>query len=596
MLNEERYLILYSKVAESDGEGIPLEVSLEQLSEALFCTQRNVKLILRKLEENGLIKWSAGRGRGNRSKITFLANKDEKLLQLAEMTALKGEYKQAFEFIQMYGDGTSVRQHFVEWMNSQFGYKTVQIDDSEADILRLPVYKPLLTLDPKELYYSFCAHMVKQLFDCLVQYDRQSQKIVPSLAHAWECDASGKEWSFHLRRGVLFHHGRELVAEDVIFSIERLRGSAASGWFVRSISSIESENSRSVTIKLDKPNWLFLRFLCSSGLSIIPHELVKQDERFWQHPVGTGPFRFVSWTVDRFKMEANPHYFQGRAHLDGVVIVTMPEDTHIYTKSWEKLLVERDGKEIQVEKNWNNMEYLDNGCNLLTWNMSNEGPIQSQSFRKAVDLLIDRRFMTEELTERTEFPAYGFFPNKNSYVDVGCTDEHKYEKAMQLLLESGYCGEKIVIATYGKHVPSALWLEKVLTAYGINVEIQVETFLSIREPEVLNRVDCILFCNIFAEDEVCMIEMFEQNGNFIKEHLDKEMKVWVKEKIDSALMCKDPIDRWNVLMEIEIKLREETHLLFLTHTKMNTIYNPSIKGVSVNSLGWVDFKDVWMEK
>ncbi|MBH5316443.1 SgrR family transcriptional regulator [Paenibacillus sp. GSMTC-2017] len=593
MLNEERYLHLYSKIAESDGAGIPLDVSLEQLSEALFCTQRNVKLILRKLEEDGLIEWTAGRGRGNRSKITFLATKEEKLLQLAEMVALKGEYKHAFELIQMYGEGTSVRQHFVEWMNGQFGYKTVQIDDSEADILRLPVYKPILTLDPKDLYYSFSAHMVKQLFDCLVQYDRATKKIVPSLAHAWECDASGKEWSFHLRRGVHFHHGRELIADDVIYTLERLKGSAASGWFVRSIVSIESKNKRSVTIKLDNPNWLFLRFLCSPGMSIVPHELVHQDERFWQHPVGTGPFRFVKWTVDRFTMEANPHYFQGRAHLDGVVIVTMPEDTHLYTKTWEQILVENDVRDIHVEKSWQRKEYIGNDCGILTWNMGKKGPVQSQQFRKAINILVDRNVMIEELGEHRKYPAVGFFTNDRSNSQ---SDNIDYERAKQLLKESGYKGETIRIGTYGTHEQDAIWLQKVLSIYGVNIDVQVETFVSIREPEVLHNVDCLLFCIVFAEDEVCMIELFEQTGNFISEHLDKKVKNWVKTKIDSALACKEAMGRWKVLMEIEEKLREEAHVLFLTHNKRNTIYNPSIKGVSVNSLGWIDFKDIWMEK
>lgn len=593
MVSDERYLMLYSKIAEPHGNGKPIEVSLDGLAEALYCTQRNVKLIVRKLEEEGYIEWHAGRGRGNLSKMTFLFPKERKLLELAQHYATKGEYKQAFEVIDRYGEGTGVRHQFVEWMNGHFGYRTELIDDTEADILRLPVYRPILTLDPKDVYYAFSAHMVKQLFDCLVRYDRESYKIVPALAHAWEHDGTGKEWTFYLRKGVQFHHGRELAAEDVLFSLERLRGSTPSGWFVRGIEEVVRKGPRKVTIKLKSPNWLFPRYLCSAGLSIVPHDLVQQDEDFWKHPVGTGPFRFVDWQTDRFIMDANPHYFQGRAHLDGVVIVNMPEDTVIFAKRWEQLLVNHEIRELHPEQGWMKEEYVCNGCSLLTWNMRKSGPQRSEPFRKAVDLLIDRKRIITELQEDRIYPASGFFPSEESYRQATCPD---VQKALKLLEESGYQGETIRIGTYGIHLQDAEWMKRELSLYGINVEIQAETWLTIRRRTVIDEVDCFLYCVVFAEDEVCMIELFEQTGSFLREHLDPELLEWVSRKIEKALALKVPEERWKEWIKIERRLKEGTHMLFLLHKKLNTFHNPHIKGVAVNSLGWIDFKDVWVEE
>ncbi|MDQ6423636.1 ABC transporter substrate-binding protein [Paenibacillus sp. LHD-117] len=593
MVNDERYLTLYASYADAEGTGIPIEVSLEELADKLFCTTRNVKLIVRKLEEDGMIEWSAGRGRGNRSKMTFLIDKGKKLMELAEHYAMKGEYQYAFELIQTYGEGTSVRQHFVEWMNGHFGYQIAQEGEAEVDMLRLPVYRPIITLDTKNLYYAFSAHMVKQLFNTLVVFDRDAGRIMPSLAHAWEVDAAGKEWTFHLRKGVLFHHGRELVAEDVVYSLERLKGSTASGWYVRSVAEVEKRGVRTVVIKLDKPNWLFLRFLCASALSIVPHELVRQDERFWTHPIGTGPFRFVDWKQDRFTMEANPQYFQGRAHLDGIMIAVLPESSAMFTKSWEQLLVDHDLKDIEPEQGWKRIEYVCNGCSLLTWNLGKPGPQKSFAFRKAVDLLINRSRMIEELGEDRIYPAWGFFPNEDLY---GMAFHADCERAAALLKESGYKGEPIRIGVYGIHEQDARWLQRELAAYGIVIEVQVETWLTVREPDVLRNFDCMLYCVVFAEDEVCMIELFEQSGNFMREQLDSELLAWVKEKIDAALACRTEEERWTQLMDIEGRLREEAHVSFLLHKKLNTFYNPNIKGVGVNSLGWIDFKDIWLEK
>ncbi|MEV5028056.1 SgrR family transcriptional regulator [Paenibacillus sp. LPE1-1-1.1] len=592
MLTNERYLLLYTKFAGDDGTGKRIEISLEQLSDTLYCTPRNVKLILRKLEEEGFITWIAGRGRGNRSHMIFLVAKEKELLELGQQLALKGEYQRAFEMIESFGAGTNVRSVFVDWLNGHFGYRTEQINDVESDILRLPVYRPILTLDPKELYYSFSAHMIKQLFDCLVQYDREKAKIVPALAHAWEHDPTGREWTFHLRKGVLFHHGRELEAEDVVYSLNRLRGSSASGWFVRSITDIEIKNRRTVRIRLDKPNWLFPRFLCAPGLSIVPHDLAEQDDQFWQHPVGTGPFKFAEWTADRFTMQVNPNYFGERAHLDGVVIVMMPEDTIEFSKSWEQLLVDHDLKDIQLEQGWQKIESVCNGCSLLTWNMGKEGPQQSAAFRKAVDLLVDRTRMIRELGEDRMYPARGFHPNDLS---ANWQDRCEFDHAAQLIQESGYDGESIRICTYGIHEQDALWLQRHMADFGINIAVQVETWESIRELDVLQSADCLLYCVVFAEDEVCLIELYEQTGNFLREHMDPRLLGWVKGKIDDALACQTAEDRWSHLLEIENKLKEDTLVLFLLHKKLNTFYNPNIKGVGVNSLGWIDFKDIWFE-
>jgi MarR-like DNA-binding transcriptional regulator SgrR of sgrS sRNA len=106
----------------------------------------------------------------------------------------------------------------------------------------------------------------------------------------------------------------------------------------------------------------------------------------------------------------------------------------------------------------------------------------------------------------------------------------------------------------------------------------------------------MLYCVVFAEDEVCLIELFEQSGNFMREQLDQELLVWVRDKIECALACRTGEERWSHLMDIEEKLREEAHVSFLLHKKLNTFYNPNIKGVGVNSLGWIDFKDIWLER
>ena len=88
------------------------------------------------------------------------------------------------------------------------------------------VYRRMLannpsTLDPALLTDIFGGAVVRQIFDGLVQFDAYL-KPLPALAEFWDVSRDGRTWSFDLRRGVTFHHGRELTAHDVVYSFTRL--------------------------------------------------------------------------------------------------------------------------------------------------------------------------------------------------------------------------------------------------------------------------------------------------------------------------------------------------------------------------------------
>lgn len=595
MLPVERYLLLFQRFAGPQGVPTQSEVSLEELADALFCTSRNVKIILRRLEDEGWIHWQAGRGRGNRSKMTFLTDRETLLLERSEQLAQKGEYKQAFELLQSYGEGTRAKERFLEWLNSHFGYRTEQLDgNKESDTLRLPVYRPILYLDPAETFYAFDAHMVRQLFDQLVQFDPEAGKIIPALAHAWDSNEEATLWTFYLRKGVYFHHGRELTADDVVFTFERLRNNKTNSWILRSLLRIEAAGPRKVRMYLSKPNRIFLRYLCSASLSILPEELVRHNEaEFWRNPVGTGPFRILEWKESRFVMEANRFYYKGRAHLDKVVIVVMPEDTApVQVTMRKQLLIDHDRRDMSVEQDWNMIEKISQGCTLLTWNLGKEGPQHSPAFRKAINYIIDRSSMIRELGEDRVYPAQGFLPNDESPYWQDAFDP---EAAKQLLQEAGYDGTPIKLHTYNKYALDAQWVVQRCAEFGIRVELHVTDWLSIRNPQFIRDADCILYCVILAEDEVCLLETYEQDGSFVKEHLDPGLRQWIGEQIDWALACGTAADRWKRFGEIETRLREETQIMFLVHKKFNMYFHPTLKGVGVNSHGWIDFKDIWLE-
>lgn len=91
MLTAERYVTLLNHFSGPEStEMREVEVALEDLTELFHCTERNVKLIIRKLQEEELIEWHPGRGRGHRSRLVFRIGRPAFLLQLAQTLAQKG--------------------------------------------------------------------------------------------------------------------------------------------------------------------------------------------------------------------------------------------------------------------------------------------------------------------------------------------------------------------------------------------------------------------------------------------------------------------------------------------------------------------------
>jgi MarR-like DNA-binding transcriptional regulator SgrR of sgrS sRNA len=189
MLVAERYLTLYDRFGGENSNGEPVVATLEELADALFCTPRNAKLVLKKLEEDCLVNWLPGRGRGNRSHIIFKVHKENFLLNLATSKADVGDYRTSFEVLSSYGEGTEAKIKFLEWLKGRFGYQKETVRGlTECDTLRFPVYRSVQTLDPAKVNYAFDSHIIRQIFDRLVTYDETVDRIVPGIAHAWNAD------------------------------------------------------------------------------------------------------------------------------------------------------------------------------------------------------------------------------------------------------------------------------------------------------------------------------------------------------------------------------------------------------------------------
>ncbi|MFB9326203.1 ABC transporter substrate-binding protein [Paenibacillus aurantiacus] len=597
LLTTERYLTLFNRFSRGAAAGIPIEATLDEIAEVLYCTSRNARLIVRKLEEEGLIEWKPGLGRGNRSQVVFRIDQEAYLLEIARGQAESGDYKQAFDLLEAYGQGEETRKTFLAWLNGQFGYRKEESGEGirATDALVFPVNQQTSTLDPAELYYAMDAQIIRQVFDRLLNYDAGGKRIVGGLAHHWTSGADATEWTFYLRKGVRFHDGRELTAADVRYTFERLRGGTSNRWLMRGVAAVEAVGSLVVRFRLNRPNRIFDRFVCSAAASVIQAGpgVAAEGGGFPAQPAGTGPFRLAPNTSCRIRLEANPDYFQGRPYLDRVDMIVMPD----YCRS-ESYGVPADQHAADADPygeatdDWQNIEQLCRGSTMLSLNLRRPGPQRSERFRQAVRMILDAGDMIAEIGGDRAMPAYGFCPETSSaYVPAAYSEED----IRSALRESGYDCEIFRLAIHEKHGRDARWIGERLGRWGIRTEVVVPAGGVCGADD--ESADGTLMNIVLAEDEVCEIETYEHESATLRRYLDSDRLNWVTGRIDEALKADSPEARRRIFRGIESMLREEACVVFLYHRRLNTLLHPSVRGVvRLNALGWIDFKDVWMEQ
>lgn len=192
------------------------------------------------------------------------------------------------------------------------------------------------TLDPAIGYDWQNWSMIKSLFDGLMDYVPGTTTLRPGLAESYEIAADGMSYTFKLRAGVKFHNGREMTAEDVKYSLDRVTDPATqspgAGFFgsiagfdkagPEGLSGVEVIDPLTVKISLSRPDATFLHVMALNFASVVPKEAVDAAAGdFGKMPVGTGAFKLAEWTLgQRLVFEKNADYWrEGVPYLDSVV-------------------------------------------------------------------------------------------------------------------------------------------------------------------------------------------------------------------------------------------------------------------------------------
>lgn len=594
----EHYVCLYQAIAQNKGQS-SYQVSIQELTDILCCTKRHTKHLLKQLNEKGWVIWEAKPGRGKTSSLTFLLKQDELQLELAKELAAEEKYEKAFDTLRHMNAEAKMQYH--QWLSTQLGISTEVTKQRELDVLRYPFYKCIQSLDPLQLISRHDVHIASQLFDTLLTYNAQEGQLQPHLAYNWEAQDDGKTWTFYLRKGIKFHHGRELTAKDVLYTLKRLKSTAQSNQEYKLYSfmkDIEIIRKFVIRINLHEANLLFPHYFTNHQTYILPYDGLENSlQGSHMKPIGTGPFKLVRHDDTMIALEAHDAYFLGRPQLDRVEIITLPE---LYPKQNEMINNWFNLGDRSQEENWQKVNRVEEGASYYTFNLNKQGIQQNTLFRKALYTALDIRHIGDDLIPGYFFPAYSFLVSESAKAT-----EHSYNitEAKKLLQLAGYQGETIhIISTElrpgANHQDEALWLQTQWQQIGVNATVCVIHIEELAREEILEQADVIVAGIALTSNALLsLVKTFQVPTAFIANTVGSQLGQVVQDCIKEVITIDARQQQLSSLLQLENRLKSEYALNFLHHRTHSVFVNvgSSLAGIKINDCGRIDYKSLWFK-
>ncbi|MFC0406702.1 ABC transporter substrate-binding protein [Roseomonas elaeocarpi] len=372
---------------------------------------------------------------------------------------------------------------------------TVRAQADGRPTLRIAVAELPPTLEPAKELSNVGTRVTYSVFDTLIRRDFLSSpdgggsRLVPHLATEWTRN-DPQELVVKLRRGVRFHNGDEMTAEDVVFTFARMTGdrpllTEARSYF-DTLASVEALDPYTVRFRTRVPDVLLEQRLaswCSWVVNKRAYEALGMDG-FALAPVGTGPYKLREMRRDQLiALDAFDDYWMGRPTARAVEFREMPEvaaRVAALQSGDVDLITNLPPDQVDALRNMSGIDLRSvvlANVHVLVYD-ARGAAMGDKRVRQALSLAIDRQLLADTLWNGTAVvPPSHNFPEYGDMFLQGRSLRHDPERAMQLLREAGYRGEEIVYRTQPNYYTNALKAAQVLVemwkAVGVNARVQV---------------------------------------------------------------------------------------------------------------------------
>jgi len=354
-----------------------------------------------------------------------------------------------------------------------------------------------VNLDPAQVTDLNSNRVGRRIVETLVTFPEESTQIVPGLAESWTISKDGLQYTFKLRSGVKFHDGTPLTAEAVKFSIERqinpehpahkLGKYPFANFFFGNVKAVEALSPDRVAFLLKEPRASFLAILTAGAASIVsPTAVMKAGPDYPLSPVGTGPFKFVSWDRgQRVVLEKNPAYWKFPLKLDRVIYRPIVEDqarlTELLTGSLDLIVGVPPDFVTQLESGGKVGVLKQVGAHVWYLGINNQKkPFDDKRVRQALNYAVNKDAIVRDVLKGTGTPSRGpVLPNTWAADTALKAYPYDPERARKLLAEAGYptgFSTTLWVPESGSGMQSPVAMSTVmqsnLKAVGVNVTLQ----------------------------------------------------------------------------------------------------------------------------
>jgi peptide/nickel transport system substrate-binding protein len=456
-------------------------------------------------------------------------------------------------------------------------------------------------LDPRFGTDEASARAQQLLFTDLLKLDERMQ-LSPALATSWET-ADYKTYRLQLRQGVRFHDGHELTSRDVVYTFNSIldpKNNSPYRGAYRHLDSITAIDPYSVQFVLTEPSGAFLINLV---MKIVP---AGAGRELRDHPIGTGPYQFVSYAVDdRLVLKAFPEYFDGLPRNNGLTLRVVPDDIMRgleLRKRTADLVVNDIVPDIafQLEKEGLRLsqtpgvDYQYLGFNLR------DPVLKDVRVRHAIGYAINRQSIVEYLRRGLASPAVGLLAPTNWAFEPNVFDfTYDPARARRLLDEAGYrdpdgdgplprltLSLKISNVEFNRLQSSVI--QQNLREVGIDVDLRTYEFATmyadiikgnfqmytlqwvggaVADPDILRRV--------FHSDQVPPAGF--NRGHFSDAEVDR--------LIDEATSATDYEQRRALYAKVQQRVAELAPYISLWHKTNIAVSQPDVQGIQLSPHG-----------
>jgi peptide/nickel transport system substrate-binding protein len=468
--------------------------------------------------------------------------------------------------------------------------------------IRVALGTTLTQLDPAKTTVGDEYIYVHLVFNGLTRID-YDLTVKPDLAESWTASEDLKTWTFKLRPGVKWHHGRTLDAEDVVVTIKRILD-AGTGSRARAnismVTNVEAVDPATVRFSLNIPYAGFQDIFGERQMRILPKDKI---DTISTEPIGTGPFKFKSWSPgDRMELVKNPDYYEkGLPKADAVTLRIIPE------AAARLAALESSAIDIlwsmpyeAVDKFKSHASIRTDSVATASWDgviLNNERPpFNDVRVRQALALTIDKEALVEIALFGQGAPTHSPIPPSHPYYNKSVAHKKPdIEKAKKLMAEAGLAnGVDLPLQVPQERdgrVRLGVAIRDMAKAAGFRISVERVPFASYTA-NVAGKSQMYID-GYFARPTVdtALYPFYHSTGSWNRQlWLYKDPRI--DELLDGARKTNDETKRAQMFGEFQ-KIADETvpSIIAFSAAHVNGV-RKSVEGFRSTPMMWLELKDV----